>query len=88
MDPQGEQASFGDESEALGVAEGNSVDVLSLGDMGQATLTFDVEIEDGEGWDFAVFENSLDDTFLELAFVEVSSDGEDFYLFPAVSLTD
>jgi hypothetical protein len=88
MDLQGETASFGDPLNAAGIAEGNSVDVVSLGDMGQATLTFDVEIADGEGWDFAVFENALNDTFLELAFVAVSSDGEDFYSFPAVSLTD
>ena len=84
----GEKASYGEASNALGMAEGNSVDVVSLGDMGQATLTFDVDIADGGGWDFAVFENALNDTFLELAFVLVSSDGEDFYRFPAVSLTD
>jgi len=88
MDLQGEVVSFGDPSNALGIAGGNSVDVVSLGDMGQATLTFDVEITDGDGWDFAVFENSLDDTFLELAFVQVSSDGVSFNTFPAVSLTD
>jgi hypothetical protein len=88
MDLQGEVASFGEPSNALGAAEGNSADVVSLGDMGQATLIFDVEIADGDGWDFAVFENSLDDTFLELAFVQVSSDGVFFHWFPAVSLTD
>jgi hypothetical protein len=88
MDLQGEVASFGEPSNALGAAEGNSADVVSLGDMGQATLIFDVEIADGDGWDFAVFENSLDDTFLELAFVQVSSDGVFFHCFPAVSLTD
>ncbi|OQX77468.1 MAG: hypothetical protein B6D64_08210 [Bacteroidetes bacterium 4484_276] len=88
MDFNGEKASYGEVSNALGIAEGNSVDVVSLGDMGQATLTFDVDIADGEGWDFAVFENALNDTFLELAFVLVSSDGENFYEFPAVSLTD
>ncbi len=88
MDMQGETASFGNPTNAIGMAEGNSVDVVSLGDMGQATLTFDVEIADGEGWDFAVFENALNDTFLELAFVAASSDGEDFHYFPAVSLTD
>jgi hypothetical protein len=88
MDPQGEKASFGEPANALGIAQGNSTDAVSLGDMGQATLTFDVEIADGEGWDFAVFENALNDTFLELAFVAVSSDGEGFHYFPAVSLTD
>lgn len=87
-DPEGEKASFGDPSEALGQAQGNSVNVVSLGDGGMATLTFNVGIADGESWDFAVFENALNDSFLELAFVEVSSDGEFFVRFPAVSLTD
>jgi hypothetical protein len=35
-----------------------------------------------------VFENSFDDSFLELAFVEVSSDGGTWFRFPAVSNTD
>ncbi len=85
--PGGGIASYGDETAALGPAEGNSADVVSLGDGGQATLTFDVQIADGDGWDFAVFENALNDTFLELALVQVSSNGTDFYTFPAVSLT-
>jgi hypothetical protein len=88
VEPYGEKASFGDPSEAQGAAQGNSVNVVSLGDGGMATLTFDVLIVDGEGWDFAVFENALNDTFLELAFVEVSSDGEFFVRFPAISLTE
>lgn len=62
--------------------------VVSLGDAGVATLTFEHPIRNGEGWDFAVFENAFDDLFLELAFVEVSSDGEQFVRFPATSLTD
>ncbi len=86
--PDGEKASFGSPSEALGAAQGNSVNVVSLGDGGMATLTFEVMVADGEGWDFAVFENALNDSFLELAFVEVSSDGEFFVRFPAVSLTE
>lgn len=61
--------------------------VLSLGDGGVATCSFTTPLADGPGWDFAVFENSFDDTFLELAFVEVSSDGENFVRFPASSLT-
>jgi len=81
-------ASFGNENAALGKAEGNSANVVSLGDGGVAILTFPIEISDKAGWDFAVFENSLNDTFLELAFVEVSSDGVNFFRFPAVSLTD
>ncbi|MBL4593781.1 MAG: T9SS type A sorting domain-containing protein [Flavobacteriales bacterium] len=61
---------------------------VSLGDGGSATLTFSGKIFDGTGVDFVVFENSFDGLFLELAFVEVSSDGTNFYRFDAVSLTD
>ncbi|MFW5705864.1 MAG: T9SS type A sorting domain-containing protein [Bacteroidota bacterium] len=80
--------SFGDPADATGFAEGNSAGVVSLGDGGSALLTFDIPVADGDGWDFAVFENAMNDTFLELAFVEVSSDGEIFFRFPAISLTD
>lgn len=72
---------------ALGKAEGTSYDIVSLGRGGEITMTFDVPIADGEGWDFAVFENSFNDTFLELGYVEVSSDGEHFFRFPNDSLT-
>jgi len=61
--------------------------IVSLGDGGSATLTFDVPIANGPGFDFAVFENAFIDTFLELAFVEVSSDGINFFRFDAISLT-
>ncbi len=61
--------------------------VVSLGDHGSALLTFDSPIVNGPGPDFAVFENAFGDDFLELAFVEVSSDGQRFVRFPAVSLT-
>ncbi len=61
--------------------------VVSLGDHGSAILGFNPPIENHEGPDFAVFENSFGDLFLELAFVEVSSDGKCFFRFPAVSLT-
>ena len=60
---------------------------LSLGDGGSATCDFDTKIKNGPGYDFAVFENSFTDTFLELGFVEVSSDGQNFFRFPAHSLT-
>lgn len=62
--------------------------VVSLGDGGSATLTFDIPIANGPGPDFAVFENGFNHTFLELAFVEVSSNGEQFFRFDAISLTD
>ncbi len=80
-------ASFGTGSDALGFADGVSTHVVSLGDGGRITLTFTQPIVDGSGFDFAVFENGFGDSFLELAFVEVSSNGTDFVRFPAVSLT-
>ncbi len=61
---------------------------VSLGDSGVVVYKIDPPIINGESWDFAVFENSFDDTFLELATVEVSSDGENYFLFAPVSLTD
>ena len=78
-------ASFGADSLAIGVATGSSV--VSLGDRGEAVLTFSQPITNGAGPDFAVFENSFSETFLEFAFVEVSSDGVNFVRFPAVSET-
>jgi len=79
--------SYGNDSDALGKAEGNTYSVVSLGDGGVATLTFDHAITNGPGYDFAVFENAFNDTFLELAFVEVSSDGNNFFRFNSISLT-
>ena len=66
---------------ALGKAVGDSYDVVVLGDGGSIVLTFAKPITDGEGADFAVFENSFNDGFLELGTVEVSSDGEHFVAF-------
>lgn len=81
-------ASFGDSTEALGYAQGNSTNVVSLGDSGYITLQFTYPIMNGAGNDFAVFENSFSDDYLEFAFVEVSTDGINFVRFPSVSLTD
>ncbi len=78
------RASYGNVYMSTGKPDGL---VLSLGDGGVATLTFDTIISDHIGWDFAVFENSFSDGFLELAYVEVSSDGVNFVRFPSVSLT-
>ena len=83
-------ASSGDSSLAIGAADGY---VVSLGDSGIAVLTFNHPIYDGPGPDFAVFENGFrnladsTEAFLELAFVEVSSDGINYFRFPAQSLT-
>ncbi|MDB4568545.1 hypothetical protein N9082_01885, partial [Akkermansiaceae bacterium] len=51
------------------------------------TLEFSPPIQDGKGVDFAVFENGFTDTFLELAYVEVSSDGITFFRFENASET-
>ncbi len=56
--------------------------VVSLGDGGSIVLSFPVPITDGPGPDFAVFENAFSPDFLEVAFVEVSSDGANFFRFP------
>ena len=67
---------------ALGKAEGTPTEnIVVLGDGGSIILTFAKPITDGEGADFAVFENSINDTFLEIGTVEVSSDGEHFVAF-------
>lgn len=68
---------------AIGIPNG---DTVSLGDGGSATLTFALPIINGAGFDFAVFENGST-AYLELGFVEVSSDGENFFRFPAHSQT-
>lgn len=78
-------ASVGTAAGAEGPAASNGV--VSLGDGGIATLTFDPPITNGNGFDFAVFENTFLDTFLELAFVEVSTDSLAWARFPAKSLT-
>lgn len=82
-------ANIGSESSALGYPDG---DVLSLGDGGSAIVEFLVPLSNHGGFDFAIFENGIIDqsngkAFLELAFVEVSSDGTNFYRFPNQSLT-
>jgi hypothetical protein len=79
------RASFGDPQNVLGVATGNSADVVSLGDSGVAVLTFEQPIINGSGFDFAVFENSFSDDYLEFAHVEVSSDGINYVRFPSHS---
>lgn len=81
-------ASSGSATNALGAADGL---VVSLGDSGVATFTFSTPLKNNNGFDIAIFENGFTSPggdFLELAFVEISSNGNDFYRFPAVSLLD
>jgi hypothetical protein len=74
-------------TKALGKAEGSTMEIVCLGNGGQITLFCKNGIRNGDGWDFAVFENAYSDYFLELAYVEVSSDGINFVRFPSDSLT-
>lgn len=85
-DPQLGTASSGTPAGVLGPA--NDGQTFSLGDAGSITLYFPNGIPNRTGFDFAIFENGFSDTFLELAFVEVSSDGQQFVRFPAASLSD
>ncbi|WP_405296526.1 T9SS type A sorting domain-containing protein [Algibacter sp. Ld11] len=80
----GNYASFGVAENAIGKSNGS---IVSLGDGGIAVLTFENPIVNNVGFDFAIFENSFSDTFLELAFVEVSSNGTDYFRFPSHSQT-
>ena len=89
--PDGNYASYGAPGNALGAADADPNDtypVVSLGEGGSITLSFNLPIANGPGFDFAVFENSPSDTqYLELAYVEVSSDGLHFTGFHTTSLT-
>jgi hypothetical protein len=81
-------AQFQTPEKALGMATGKNDDIVCLGRGGEITFVFiDNPVSNGDGEDFAVFENAFSDTFLELAFVEVSSDGENFFRFSTTSIT-
>ena len=74
--------------ETLGPAKGTTTGVTELGDGGQITLSFARPIVAGaSGPDFAVFGNAFDDSYLKLAYVEVSQDGRTWYTMPNHSLT-
>lgn len=74
-------ASIGNEQSAIGPVDGN---VVSLGDSGVITLQFSHPIINANGYDFVVFENSAWNNYVELAFVEISSDGNNFFRFPSI----
>jgi hypothetical protein len=71
---------------ALGPAGVDAMSVVPLGNGGALTVRFAPPFRDGQGADLAVFENGLNDTFLEVARVEVSSDGVTFVRFDSVYL--
>ncbi|MGB0646911.1 MAG: hypothetical protein ACPGQS_07040 [Bradymonadia bacterium] len=68
----------------IGTPGNATTDVIVLGAGGVITIETCSTVTNAPGPDFAVFENGVNDTFLELAFVEVSSDGEHFVRFPNV----
>ena len=78
-------AFVGDQSAGENESDGG---VVSIGDGGVATLVFSQPIQNTIGPDIAVFENSFSDDFLELAHVEISSDGVNYFRFPSVSLSN
>jgi hypothetical protein len=87
--PGAGDASYGEAGWTLGPATNDAFNVFSLGDGGWITLRFASPIADQPGDDFAVFENGFyapGGLFVELAYVEVSSNGSDFARFPATSL--
>ena len=83
--PDSGYASVGTINSAFGKHRKNGV--ISLGDGGAAVLGFPQPIINGPGFDFAVFENAFNDSFLELAHVEVSEDGKRYFRFPSISLS-
>ncbi len=74
-----------------GFHNSNTTTIVTLGDGGSITLSFATPILDTDGFDLVVFENGVSTTpgrgFFELAFVEVSSNGTDFYRFSGRSST-
>ena len=71
-----------------------SLDVLSLGVAGEIILAFDQPLLDQNGDDFWVFENAFfkdgaaHESFIELAEISVSMDGETFIPFPCSESDD
>lgn len=81
-------ASVGEDINAVGPMDGV---IVSLGDGGVAEIVFDESILNGEGYDFAIFENGFKvgvSYFLELAHVEVSLDGITYTRFPSETVID
>jgi hypothetical protein len=74
--------SYGVGSDVLGATP----DIFSLGDGGSITLMLEVPATNGPGDDLVVFENGFvwNGVFMELGFVEVSSDGATFARLPAL----
>lgn len=86
----------GDYSDVVSLGDLSTAQILAGVQPGSITLGFEQSIINGEGADFVVFENGFistgaqgvaGQTFAELAYVEVSTDGVNFARFPSKSLT-
>lgn len=75
-------AAYGQDLDGIGMADNM---VVSLGDGGSATANFSNPIQNEDGPDFAIFENGFSDHYMELAYVEVSSNGIDYTRFQSIS---
>ncbi|AKB30298.1 Chitin binding protein [Methanosarcina siciliae T4/M] len=98
--PQEIDGGFANPNASLGYPAG-TYGVVCLGDLtqemidsgidpGSIIVGFNVTIVNGDGHDFAVFENGFgtnDGIFGELGYVEVSTNGVTFARFPSISLT-
>jgi hypothetical protein len=73
---------------ALGPSTSDGYDVLPLGEGGAVTLPTPWPLHDADGPELAIFENANPADFVELAFVEVSSDGHYFARFDTLTLVD
>ena len=90
----------GDDMDIFSLGDLSREQVKTGEKQGWITLGFSKPFDDVNGYDFAVFENGFfsdsntaagsvkGELLAELAFVEVSSDGENFIRFPSVSLTE
>lgn len=87
--PGPEASMYTNPEQALGPASSVSTAVVVLGRGGSIVMDMNTPFGNGDGADFAVWENGIagsDGTlFAELAFVEVSSDGTSFARFPTIT---
>ncbi len=88
--PEAGNVTYGDPADIPGVASGVPTEAVSLGDGGSVTVRFAEPIHDGPDFDFAVFENGISSgapglLYMELGFVEVSSDGSHFARFDSLT---
>jgi hypothetical protein len=82
----GVDAAWRDPRRALGPSAADAFDVLPLGEGGSLAVPTPWALHDGEGPELAIFENANPADFVELAFVEVSSDGQHFARFDTLTL--